>query len=57
MPIDSGKSEIKTLSLIDHISLRLPEELLDAVRIQAKRVGIPYQRFMRLAIERAIETK
>ena len=39
------------------ISLRLPEELLDAVRIQAKRVGIPYQRFMRLAIERAIETK
>jgi predicted DNA binding CopG/RHH family protein len=29
------------------ISLRLPEELLEAVRIQAKRVGIPYQRFMR----------
>ena len=39
------------------ISLRLPEELLEAVRINAKRVGIPYQRFMRLAIERAIETK
>jgi len=39
------------------ISLRLPEELLDAVRIHAKRVGIPYQRFMRLAIERAIEVK
>ena len=39
------------------ISLRLPEELLGAVRINAKRVGIPYQRFMRLAIERAIETK
>ncbi len=36
------------------ISLRLPEELLDAVRISAKRVGIPYQRFMRLAIERAV---
>jgi len=36
------------------ISLRLPEELLDAVRINAKRVGIPYQRFMRLAIERAV---
>ena len=39
------------------ISLRLPEELLEAVRINAKRVGIPYQRFMRLAIERAIETR
>ena len=37
------------------ISLRLPEELLDAVRINAKRVGIPYQRFMRLAIERAVK--
>ena len=37
------------------ISLRLPEELLDAVRIHAKRVGIPYQRFMRLAIERAVK--
>ncbi len=36
------------------ISLRLPEELLEAVRIIAKRVEIPYQRFMRLAIERAV---
>ena len=36
------------------ISLRLPEELLDVVRINAQRVGIPYQRFMRLAIERAV---
>jgi len=39
------------------ISLRLPEQLLEAVRVNAKRVGIPYQRFMRLAIERAIKTK
>jgi len=39
------------------ISLRLPEELLEAVRINAKRVGIPYQHFMLLAIERAIESK
>ncbi len=37
------------------ISLRLPEELLDEVRLNAKRVGIPYQRFMRLAIERAVQ--
>ena len=39
------------------ISLRLPEELLDAVRINAKRVGIPYQRFIRLAIERAVKPR
>ncbi|MEI6651639.1 MAG: BrnA antitoxin family protein [Chlorobiaceae bacterium] len=34
---------------------RQPQELLDAVRINAKRVSIPYQRFMRLAIERAVK--
>jgi predicted DNA binding CopG/RHH family protein len=39
------------------ISLRLPEQLLEAVRVNAKRVGIPYQRFMRLAIERAVAIK
>ncbi len=37
------------------ISLRLPEELLNEVRMNAKRLGIPYQRFMRLAIERAVK--
>ena len=37
------------------ISLRLPEQLLNAVRVKAKRAGIPYQRFMRLAIEHAVE--
>ena len=36
------------------VSLRLPEQLLDAVRANAKRIGIPYQRFMRLAIEKAV---
>lgn len=39
------------------VSLRLPEPLLNAVRASAKRVGIPYQRFMRMAIERAVEFK
>ncbi len=36
------------------VSLRLPEQLLNAVRTNAKRIGIPYQRFMRLAIEKAV---
>jgi len=39
------------------VSIRLPEPLLEAVRANAKKIGIPYQRFMRLAIERAIELK
>ena len=37
------------------ISLRLPEALLDEVRTRAKRAGMPSQRFIRLAIERAIQ--
>ena len=40
------------------VSLRLPEQLLDEVRNTAKRAGMPYQRFIRMAIERALhETK
>jgi len=36
------------------VSLRMPESLLTQVREQAAKVGIPTQRFMRLAIERAL---
>jgi len=36
------------------VSLRLPEALLDEVRASARQAGIPYQRFIRLAIERAL---
>jgi predicted DNA binding CopG/RHH family protein len=39
------------------VNLRLPSPLLEAVRARAKRVGIPYQRFIRLALERALEAK
>ena len=37
------------------VSLRLPERLLDAVRGAAKRQGVPYQRFIRMAIESALD--
>lgn len=36
------------------ISLRLPEELYQAVRDEATRMGIPYQRFIRLMLEQAL---
>lgn len=39
------------------INLRLPQPLLNAVRARAKRAGVPYQRFIRLALERALATK
>lgn len=35
-------------------SLQLPEKLLEAVRGEAKREGVPYQRFIRMAIESAL---
>jgi predicted DNA binding CopG/RHH family protein len=37
------------------ISLRLPEKLLDAVRSKAEGAGVPYQRFIRMALERAVD--
>jgi uncharacterized protein len=39
------------------INLRLPEELYDAVRQRATHAGLPYQRFIRLALEHAIATQ
>lgn len=36
------------------INLRLPNALLEEVRSRAKRADMPVQRFIRLAIERAI---
>jgi predicted DNA binding CopG/RHH family protein len=32
----------------------LPEKLLEEVRVRARQAGIPYQRFIRMAIERAL---
>ena len=39
------------------ISLRISEGLLKAVQTHAKRQGIPYQRYIRQALERAIGQK
>lgn len=36
------------------INLRLSEDLLEAVRENAKREGVPYQRYIRHALERAV---
>ena len=39
------------------INMRLPGQLLDAVKVAAKRRGVPYQRFIRQALERALSTE
>ena len=38
------------------INLRISERLLDAVRKEAQSQGVPYQRFIRQAIVRALST-
>jgi predicted DNA binding CopG/RHH family protein len=37
------------------VNLRLPEQLLEAVKSRAQRAGMPYQRYIRLALERALQ--
>ena len=36
------------------VNLRLPAQLLEAAQNRAKRAGVPYQRFIRMALERAL---
>jgi len=38
------------------VNMRLPKPLLDAVKKRARRRGVPYQRFIREALERALAT-
>jgi predicted DNA binding CopG/RHH family protein len=39
------------------VNMRLPEPLLAAVKARAKARGIPYQRFIREALEQAVAKK
>ncbi|WP_333877315.1 BrnA antitoxin family protein [Methylobacter sp.] len=36
------------------ITMRLPETLFDAIKKEAERSGVPYQRFIRQALENAL---
>lgn len=39
------------------VNMRLPKSLLDAVKAAAARAGIPYQRFIRQALETAVQRR
>ena len=41
----------------ERVNMRLPRLLLEAVRASASRAGVPYQRFIRQALEEAIQRK
>jgi len=42
---------------VKSITMRLSEPLLDAIKEEAERSGIPYQRFIRQALEKAVHHK
>jgi predicted DNA binding CopG/RHH family protein len=41
----------------ERVNLRLPRPLLDAVKATAAKAGLPYQRFIRQALETAVRTQ
>jgi predicted DNA binding CopG/RHH family protein len=41
----------------ERVNMRLPLQLLDAVRASAARAGVPYQRFIRQVLEDAVQRK
>jgi predicted DNA binding CopG/RHH family protein len=41
----------------ERVNMRLPKSLLDAVKSAAAKAGIPYQRFIRQALEAAVEKR
>ena len=41
----------------ERVNMRLPRQLLDAVRASAARAGVPYQRFIRQELEDAVKRR
>lgn len=41
----------------ERVNMRLPRALLDAVKASAAKAGLPYQRFIRQALETAVQRR
>jgi predicted DNA binding CopG/RHH family protein len=41
----------------ERVNMRLPRPLLDAVKASAAKAGVPYQRFIRQALESAVQPR
>lgn len=39
------------------VNIRMSEALLEAIRDKARKDGMPYQRFIRIALEKAVHSK
>jgi predicted DNA binding CopG/RHH family protein len=55
--LDLGNTKIKQFEFApksERVNMRLPKPLLDSVKARAKREGMPYQRYIRRALEHAV---
>jgi len=50
------KVSFEFLPKTEQVNLRLSQPLLDAIKEQAEREGIPYQKYIRLALERSLRS-
>lgn len=41
----------------ERVNMRLPRRLLDAVKVRAAKAGVPYQQFIRQALEMAVQPR
>ena len=59
---DYDLSRMKTMQFefqpnTERVNMRLPRRLLAAVKVSAAKAGVPYQRFIRQAIEAAVQPR
>lgn len=59
---DYDLSEMRTVRFefqakSERVNMRLPRPLLEAVKAEAAKAGVPYQRFIRQALETAVQQK
>lgn len=57
LTIPAYRTDAELHAKIKSVSMRLPTELLRAVRAEADAEGMPYERFIRAALEEAVAGK
>ncbi len=54
-PENFTKASFEFLPKTESVNLRMSGSLLDAIKTQAGREGIPYQKYIRMTLERALQ--
>lgn len=51
------RTQFEFLPKSERVNMRLPRQLLQAVKARAAEEGVPYQRFIRQVLENAVEAR